>query len=81
MSATIRYRPTSKEGPSLDVMAPSSFIEAIERAFGAFPVELDEDSILILQGMAAADQGKSSSYEDVIETIKRVGSIHLYATW
>lgn len=81
MGATIHYRPTGKEGPRLSVMAPSSFIEAITRAFGTFPVELNEGSIPVLRGMAAADKGMADDYGDVIETIERVGSIHLYVTY
>lgn len=52
MSATILTRPTGK-GRLLDVGAPSNFIETMRRAFGQFPVVLNETHLEKLRGMAA----------------------------
>jgi len=82
MGANIHYRRTSKVDPSLEhIMAPSSFIESLERAFG-FPCELGEAAIPVLRGMSVmhADR-RHNPYEEVIELIERLGSIELYASY
>jgi hypothetical protein len=80
VSATIHYRNASKADPSLSVNAPSSFIEALERAFSPLPVVLGEDAIPVLQGMMAVSRGESG-YEDLIEKITHYGTVEVYASW
>jgi hypothetical protein len=80
MGATIHYRNASKADPSLDVNAPSSFIEALERGFGHLPIVLSDAHVEMLRGMAINSRGESG-YEDLIEKIQKYGSIEVYASW
>lgn len=91
MSASIHYRPTAKSDPYIKgIFAPSSFIESITRAFGAFPCELDESHIPTLRGMAAMcqrtrinaqDLEVGDPFSEIISKIEAHGSIELYAKY
>lgn len=81
VSATIHYRKTSKTDPHLSVGSPSAFIEALERAFGSFPVELDESAIPVLKGMAAASTFSARDFQEVVDKIEQHGGIELYASY
>ena len=82
MSATIHWRSTAKSDPHLkEVGAPSSFIESIERAFGGFPVELDEKAVPVLRGMTVMYHEHPNGYDEIIELIEKHGSIELYASY
>lgn len=82
MSATIHYRKVGKSDPYLkNVMAPSAFIESMERAFGRFPVELGSQDICALRGMKAMHNGEHNPYTELIEIIERFGLVEVYATY
>jgi hypothetical protein len=54
MSANIYWKPASpKGGHIIRVDAPSTFMEAMKRAFGSFPCTLEQNDVGKLEGMAA----------------------------
>jgi hypothetical protein len=57
MSATIYWRRVSNSNKTLPVSAPSSFITAMERAFGAGPWIMSGDCLQTLRGMSACYGG------------------------
>lgn len=56
------------------------FILTINKAFGKFPVELDEKHLERLEGMAAMDT-PSGPYAKLIREIKRLGSVKVWADY
>jgi hypothetical protein len=80
MSASIHYRNASKADPTLSVDAPSSFIEALEKAFGYLPIVLSSAHVGMLKGLAINGRGEHG-YDDLIEKIEKFGSVEVYASW
>ncbi len=78
MSASILWRKINpEEGTSLDLMAPSHFMECMERAFGTtLPMLLDSKDIPVLRGLAAA---KVSGADELIAAIKDNDGIEVWA--
>lgn len=81
MSASIHYRPTGKEGPYLEISAPSHFIEIVERAFGDFPIEVGKANLEKIEGIIAADPLHAEDFENLVEAIRKHGSIQLYTIY
>lgn len=77
MSASIHWRKIKNSpDPRLGVSAPSSFIEAMERAFGGRAWELDAKAVPVLRGMAAVSNDEA--FEQMIELIEKFGEIEVY---
>lgn len=83
MGATIHYRKAAGGGdPYLHkVGAPSSFMDAMERAFGHWPCTVGAGDVPVLRGMKAACVGTGEEYGEIIDLIEQLGSIELYAAW
>lgn len=75
MSATIYWRPLPLRDKHLKVGAPSSFIAAMERAFGPSPWGLGEGSLATLRGMSAAfgDDDRENPFAQLVELIEDDG--------
>ena len=78
MSATIFWEPVSTKAKSLRVMAPSSFISAMERADFPLPNTFDESTIPVLRGMAATMNDENNPFNELIEKIKKYGSVSVW---
>ena len=78
MSATIFWEPISIKAKSLRVMAPSSFISAMERADFPLPNTFDKDSIPVLRGMAATMNDENNPFNELIEKIQKYGSVSVW---
>lgn len=80
MSATIYYRPVGPVKQALDIWAPSTFISAIERAFGPLPQRLSAADIPTLRGMAATAEAHNP-YADIVAKIELYGEIEIWAEY
>jgi hypothetical protein len=80
MSATIFYRPVRpRDSHNLEVLLPSSFIDAMETAFGSQPWRLDGEDIPILRGMAAFCHGSPDNpFERLIKAIEKLDAIEVW---
>jgi hypothetical protein len=78
MSATIFWEPVSIKSKSLRVMAPSSFISAMERADFPLPNTFDKSSIPTLRGMAATMNDENNPFNELIEKIEKYGSVSVW---
>jgi hypothetical protein len=77
MSANIYYRPLKKTDASISVGSPSSFIEAMNNAFGESRVwNLNTTDIATLRGMRAAS--KDPIYGELIDLIEKLDGIEVY---
>jgi hypothetical protein len=83
MSANIKWKVVKPEGKSLNVSAPSSFLVAMERAFGTLPIILNANNIQILQGMAAVHGDGNNPFVKLIEILETIGdsSIEIWAEY
>ena len=68
------------DGKELVVSNADWFIFTLNRAFGSFPVELDNKSLPVLQGMAATWQGPGilNPYDVLIRQVKRLGAVRVW---
>lgn len=62
MSASFFWRPTEPQGKRLSVDLPSRFWEAMEEAFGSFPITLHRAQAPVLRGMAAASRESAFAF-------------------
>lgn len=83
MSATILWNPINpKRGESLEVAAPSRFLEIMGKCFGASPFTLERKSIPRLSGMAAAwEYDSNNPFQTIIEHIETYGVIEVWAEY
>ena len=74
MSASIMWRPVAKTDKTLDgVWAPSTFIKAMEEAFGTMPIRLSDSHLSMLRAMAAVHgEGEHNPYRELIDIIERL---------
>lgn len=84
MSANIYYKQVKpRDRKSVNTMAPSSFLAAMERAFGSGPWRLTAEQIPILTGLMAAvpeeDDEYNGPYDQLIEAIHQLGEIEVWA--
>lgn len=64
----------------LNIAMPSDFVSKFANAFGELPYNLDTEDIPILKGMQAADiKDNYGIYFELIDTIERLGEIHLWS--
>ena len=82
MGATIFYRVVERSNDSLSVSTPSSFVSAMERAFGSQPWKLDEKDLATLRGMEATTATGSLSevnpFQQIINLIEDGKSIEVW---
>lgn len=78
MSANIYWEPISIKTKRLRVMAPSSFISAMERANFPLPNTFDESAIPTLRGMAATMNEENNPFLELIEKIEKYGSVSVW---
>ena len=81
MSATIKWEMVKPHGKSLKVFTPSAFIEAMERAFGQFPIVLDNRSIGKLEGMACVWNNEPNPYRELINILDGLGENQSIKIW
>lgn len=62
-------------------MAPSHFIEILERAFGELPLKIRSEAIPTIRGIIAACPGQSEAFEELIEVLENNDEIELYAKY
>ena len=74
------WRPT-KGAQSLGVAAPSSFLQAMSRAFGGPPFKLAEEHLSILDAMAGVYSHPDNPYSKVAEIIRQHGEIEIWAEY
>ena len=78
MSATIYWEPIKSNPKSLGVGAPSAFIRTMEKAFGSDWRNLDEESIPILVGLAAAQDTDENPFQELIDLLDQYKSIRVW---
>lgn len=84
MSASIYWKQVKPvKSHSLNVGAPSNFLEILEKVFGSRNPQLDESNIEALKGMAAVYNiyGGVNPYEELIEAIEQYKEIELWAEY
>ena len=71
------------EGRELVVANADWFIFTMSRAFGAFPVELDNHHLKTLEGMSACWQGPGilNPYDVLIRQVKRLGTVRVWQAY
>jgi hypothetical protein len=84
MSASVMWAPNDS-GKSLGVMAPSSFMEAMEAAGLCLPCDLNVDEhYAVLKGMMAAAGGRrvtENPYRDLLDLLDKHESIRIWAEY
>jgi hypothetical protein len=82
MSATILYKPVGV-GTSLDVGAPSSFIEKVKTVFGDFPYTFDKRDIVKLEVLSDLYDipDNCTPYRELIEQIEKSGVVEVFAMY
>ena len=78
MSATIFWEPITANPNSLDVMAPSWFMQVLERANMGLPNTFGEKDIPTLRGMAATVNQERNPFNELIEIIEEKGSVNVW---
>ena len=82
MSAAICWERVKEDHESLYVLAPSSFIESMERAGLRLPCEIGDGAVPVLTGMAAMHRNDGKNpYEEMIELIEKHGTIRIWAEY
>ena len=83
MSATIYARQVKPiTGTSISCSWPSSFMDIMTRAFGRFPLELNDINVDKLTAMAATiDKGKDNPYQEIIDLVEKLGTVEVYAKY
>lgn len=83
MSANIIYRQAILiKGKCLSCYAPSAFITTMEKAFGQFPLVLDENAIPRLEGMAVmCNDAGGNPYQELIDAINSMDKIEVSAVY
>lgn len=81
MSATVMYQPV--KGKSLDIGAPSSFLSALERAFGNRPWTLSGGDYHTLMGLAAGlgSDDQRAACEQLAKAVQDHGEIRVWAEY
>jgi len=76
MSASICWRKVDPNPETLPVLAPSAFMEALDRAGMELPHAFDTDDIPVLRGLAAGSN--LDGFKELIELIERHGMIKVW---
>ena len=79
MSATIYWEPVNPNPKHLHVLAPSWFMECLERADMALPNTFSEKDIPVLQGLAASvSSNDKNPFKQLIDAIKKNGEVNVW---
>ena len=84
MGASIYWEKAGTTAPTLRrVSAPSSFIDAMNRAFYDYPWTLCSDDVSRLQGMAAIFGGsdKDNPYLELVDLIEKFAALKVWPSW
>ena len=82
MTASIYWKPLSNTGSSLDVAAPSTFMDNMKAVFGDFPTVIDRDDIPRLEVLAAINKDAAGNpYEELIEALGKSTAIEIWAVY
>lgn len=83
MSASICWRRTNPAPDRLRALAPSKFMEQMERAGISVPCQLGEGHRDILRGLAAAwgDRDDNNPYTELMAVIDKHGPVELWAEY
>ena len=70
------------EGKDLNITEPDWFIATMHKAFGCFPLELEEKDIERLEGMAATwGEVATNPYGALVRAVKRCGYVKVYSVY
>ena len=78
MSVSLLWQPLA--GKNLSVNGKSQTKEALERAFGSFPLELEGDAIPKLEGLRAGEPN-NQAYDELIVAIHKHQRIQVRAEY
>jgi hypothetical protein len=78
MSANIYWEAVDPNPKSLYVMAPSWFMECLERAGMDLPHTFSEGDISVLRGLAAAMNDEKNPFKELIEAIQENGAVNVW---
>jgi hypothetical protein len=78
MSANIYWEAINPNPKSLHVMAPSWFMECLERADMGLPNTFGESDIPTLRGLAATMKDDRNPFKELIEAIQKNGSVNVW---
>jgi hypothetical protein len=77
MSATVFWKPVSKQERSFDVPAPSSFAGVMVQRFGGEPWEVGLGDIEWLRGLRDGGN-KVADWDEIIAAIEKHGAIRVW---
>jgi len=81
VGASIYWQPLDKKR-DLEIWAPSSFMEALKRAFDRdFPMDLDDADLPVLRGMAAVSGDKNNDFATLVRLIEDKGPVRIWAEY
>lgn len=80
MGATIRWEPVEKTFTTIEVAAPSAFVNAMTRGYGHSPWTLTKNDRQKLEGMAAAvgTDSERKPYEEIIDRLNYHDAIRVW---
>ena len=78
MSANIYWEAINPNPKSLYVMAPSWFMECLERADMGLPYTFGESDIPTLRGLAATMKDDRNPFKELIEAIEKNGEVNVW---
>jgi hypothetical protein len=84
MSASICWRPSSKQDKTIGVFAPSSFLEMMASAGMKFPCTVTTADLPVLRGMAAVfgrNKETPNPFNEMVDLIEKHDSIDLWAVY
>ena len=76
MSLSFYWQPS--QGRCLSVSTPSRLVDAMQRAFGSGPWELDTSHIATLSGMAAMSDELRPAINELIDGIGTHGTVRVW---
>lgn len=83
MSASLYWIPLNVARQHLEVWSGSSFVSAMDRAFGASPWRLGSESLERLRGMAAlyANGERENPFTVLVDAIENGGESRIIEVW
>ena len=78
MSASIFWEPVTNRANDLHVMAPSWFMECLERADMKIPRVFGSEDIPVLRGMAASMRDDPNPFQQLIKAIEKHDKVEVW---
>jgi len=78
MSANIYWEAVDPNPKSLHVMAPSWFMECLERAGMDLPHTFSRDDIPVLRGLAATIREEKNPFKELIQAIEENDDVNVW---